>query len=250
MPPHPVDDAYDEVLNWKGMVSAGQQQQHRLLRQLKATGNKEVAGLVDELEASTGKLAALYRASNLKNRETQFRLDELSERVEQIQKQLAAASTDFREQQKQQRRTTDDIRRALPEDTVLINILGYERVTRMEAGKAVNPPSCLVAFVVRHQGPAERVELGPTEPIEKAIAAWRQHFGRKTSTDDPAEELRRLVWQPLEKQVAAPRPCSSRRIARWPPCHGRLYGSRIPTSACSTSLPWPSFRSRGRFPNF
>ncbi|HEX3657984.1 MAG TPA: tetratricopeptide repeat protein [Pirellulales bacterium] len=220
----PADEAYGEVLNWKGMISAGQQQLHRLHRQLKASGNKEVARLEGELEAATGQLAALYRAGNLKNRELQFRLDELSQRVEQIQKQLAAVSVDFRRQQSQQRRSEDEIRAALPADAALIDLLAYARVLRPDEVKAKVSPVALIAFVVRREGPVERVELGPAGPIENAIAAWRRGYGRKTAGEDPADQLQRLVWQPLEKHVAG----------------AKLL--LISPNSQTAPLPWPALR--------
>ena len=195
-----------------------------MLRQLKASGNKDAARLVDELETTTAQLSTLYRASNLKNRETQFRLDELSERVEQIQKQLAGASAEFRQQQAQQRRTTEDIRRALTDDTVLIDLLSYEPVPRVVDGKPINPSSALLAFVVRRQGPVQRVELGPSTEIEKAIADWRSSYGRKSGKLDPAEELRRLVWQALEKHVAGAKTLL------------------ISPNSTTAPLPWPALR--------
>jgi CHAT domain-containing protein/Tfp pilus assembly protein PilF len=223
----PADEVYGEVLNWKGLVSAGQQQLHRLHRQLKASGNKEVARLESELEAATGQLATLYRATNLKNRELQFRLEEQSERIEQIQKQLAGVSAEFRQQLAQQYRTVDDIRRALPPDAVLVDLVNYERVLRADGGKATVERTALVAFVVHHEGAVDRIELGSTGPIEKAIADWRKSFGRKTDGDDPAEVLRQLVWQPLEKHLAGAKTLL------------------ISPNGLTAPIPWPALRLQG-----
>jgi CHAT domain-containing protein/Flp pilus assembly protein TadD len=219
----PADDVYGEVLNWKGLVSAGQQQLHRLHRQLKASGNKEVIRLTSELEATTAQLATLYRARNQQNREIRFRLDELSERVEQIQKQLASASAEFRQQLAQQHRTVDEIRHSLPPDAALVDLVNYERVVKSDPS-STGFPTALVAFVIRSEGAVERVELGPIEPIEKAITRWRQSYGRASAGQDPAEDLRRLVWEPLEKQLAG------------------VKTLLISPNGLTAPIPWPALR--------
>src|SRR5262249_40819833 len=57
-----------------------------------------------------------------------------------------------------------------------------------------------VAFVLRQGKEPVRVELGPAEPIEKALAAWRQDIAR--GRDSPAAaELRHLLWDQLAPHV-------------------------------------------------
>jgi CHAT domain-containing protein len=144
---------------------------------------------------------------------------------------LAGESDDFRKLQEQGHRTAEDIRKVLPADTVLIDFTSYKHfqpgvpsatqaVRRgtpdlAAASSKVLPkngvdkapkdfvksaePSWLVAFIVRPNQPVERVELGPIEPVETAVANWRRTFGRKGADSDQGAELRRLVWQPLTK---------------------------------------------------
>src|SRR5262249_10912073 len=59
-----------------------------------------------------------------------------------------------------------------------------------------------VAFVLRQGKEPVRVELGPAEPIEQALAAWRQDIAR--GRDSPAaHELRRLLWDKLAPHLPA-----------------------------------------------
>src|SRR5262249_37754157 len=46
------------------------------------------------------------------------------------------------------------------------------------------------------------VELGPAEPIEKALAAWRQGIARGRD-GTAAAELRRLLWEQLAPHLPA-----------------------------------------------
>lgn len=100
-------------------------------------------------------------------------------------------------------------------------IVGYWRYTRRtwkQAGENEpadsSPVESLLAHVVRHDGSFTRVELGPIEPIERAVRAWRDAIGAglergvdaKVAQTDAArprgEELRRLVFDPLEEALA------------------------------------------------
>ena len=59
-----------------------------------------------------------------------------------------------------------------------------------------------MAFVVRNDRPVERIELGPSKPIAAAIDGWRKNFGMAVGGGaDPAEELRRLVWDKLQPSL-------------------------------------------------
>ena len=64
----------------------------------------------------------------------------------------------------------------------------------------------VVAFLVRPDRPIERLDLGPDAPIATAVDRWRATYvadrpALGTGRADPAVELRRLVWQPLERRL-------------------------------------------------
>src|SRR5262249_55807506 len=62
----------------------------------------------------------------------------------------------------------------------------------------------LTAFVVRPDRPLVQVLLGPVQPVADALDRWRTAVQRKspvTKPDGAGAELRRLVWQPLEKEL-------------------------------------------------
>ena len=92
-----------------------------------------------------------------------------------------------------------DLAKALPPRTAYIELLRYTRWNYDpgkpgEAGTTRIPHH--VAFVVRAEGPVQRIELGPVAPIEDALADWRHAIDRRS--DSPAAGvLRRLVWAPF-----------------------------------------------------
>jgi CHAT domain-containing protein len=56
-------------------------------------------------------------------------------------------------------------------------------------------------------GRSRRLELGPLAPIHQTIDAWRPLLRRekpapRDANDDPAKELRRRIWEPLEPHLA------------------------------------------------
>ena len=108
----------------------------------------------------------------------------------------------------------------LPDGVVLVDLLEYTDFTPPPAGKVRwNVERRLAAFVVRRGRPIERLDLGPIKPIEQAIAAWRVALGADPAPAKPtagqaaspalaprdrqdlANQVRRLVWQPLEPHL-------------------------------------------------
>ncbi len=198
----PAEQVYPEVFGWKGEIGARQRMLRRVHPQLAESGNAEAAQLEAKLADASAQLAALTRQNTRPALERGAEESALSAQVEQLQGALAGASADFRKQLDQQRHTPDDIRNALPRGAVLIDFLGYASyVVSPEKGKPGKWMRNLTAFIVRPNAPIERVELGAREPIEKAIANWRRTYGGK-SGGDPGAELRKLLWEPLEKYLA------------------------------------------------
>ena len=199
----PPDRVYDEVLAWKGAVTGRQAFIKSLRRDL--ARNPQAAALYSDLESATSELAVLTnRVPNTAEREAyKKRLDGLSERVEGLQAKLANASTPFAEQRAQQKRSSAELRQALPADTALVDLIEYDHYGRME-GSQDKPiwQSRVAAFVVRHDRPVAWVDLGPNADIDAAIEVWRTGFGIGDQSQRSAAALRQRIWQPLEASVA------------------------------------------------
>jgi CHAT domain-containing protein len=199
----PAEPVYAEVLAWKGAVTARQQAMRHLSR---GHENPQAAELYRQLADTARQLDSLSRATpKLGQVEAhRRRLEQLSESLETLEQKLAAVSADFHRQLDERKYTPDDIRRVLPKDTVLVDLLeyGFFEPRANPEGKTSNK-SRLIAFIVRPDQPVEKVELGLIEPIATAIADWRRSFGngRAAGKTAPAGDLRRLVWNKIEPHL-------------------------------------------------
>ncbi len=91
---------------------------------------------------------------------------------------MSVASKEFLRQNERLRRTVGDLRKALPADAALVDLLEYTHVAALtEKGGQFTSRRRFVAFVVRAKSPAVQIDLGPSEPIAAAIEAWRMNFG-------------------------------------------------------------------------
>ena len=242
-------DAYAQVLAWKGAIAA-RQESLRQMRQIKQTERSpEVGRLFDDLAAASRELSnqslVIPKAAAVEPHRA--KLAELNDRVELLQQQLAAKSEEFRNQQNKQRRTPDDIRRALPPDAALVDFLEYDHRSPPAAkGKKPVLERRLVAFVVRRDKPIERIELGSTAAIAGFIDAWRRNFGAHgtESAADPGRELRRLVWDRIEPKLGGAKtvlisPDGATTRFPWPALPGNKPGSYLIDDVAIAIVPVP-----------
>jgi hypothetical protein len=109
------DDAYAAVLAWKGAVFA-RQKAIRL-----AVNHGELSKLVEDLQAANQELAR--GASVGKQSPTDRRWRALDEKRDRLEGELARRSAEFRQVCEERCRTPEQIRRLLPENVVLIDLL-------------------------------------------------------------------------------------------------------------------------------
>ena len=89
----------------------------------------------------------------------------------------------------------------LPPNTIVIDFLRYTRFkqdTEIPGKKGASNIPSYTAFVLQANHPVKRVELGDAATIDQAVTQWRTAIG-KGQTTHAATELRKLVWEPLEK---------------------------------------------------
>ena len=58
-----------------------------------------------------------------------------------------------------------------------------------------------VAFVVRHDGPVVRLNLGPARPVSEAIDTWRETCGMSPQSAAAGRLLREKIWEPIAAQI-------------------------------------------------
>jgi CHAT domain-containing protein len=244
-----AEDVYAEVLLWKGSVTARQQVARQMRRALDGHSQPEVAQRYEQLAEATRNLANLYQQTPKPQQQEEHRrkLAALSERIEQLEQALAGASQEFRQQLEQQHRTPTDIRRALPADTVLVDLLEYDHYVPPEKkGQKPTWQRRLVAFVVRPDGPVERVELGRVDLINALVDAWRRNFGiaQGKSLLDPGTELRKLVWDKLppdvkDAKVVLLSPDGVTAQFPWPALPGKAPGTFLIEDTAIAIVPIP-----------
>ena len=201
-----AEQIYTQVLAWKGAVSRRQQAMGRVRQLLLTQHDPQLSQLFDDLVAASRELAnqALAVPQLGMEKQHQQKLEELNDQVERLQQELAAKSREFREQLVPEHRTPDDLRRALPPDAALVDLLEYKHFLRpTELDSKPVSELCLVAFVVRPTQGIVRIELGPTAPIAAAIEAWRAQLapGARPPEHDAGADLRHLVWDKLQPHL-------------------------------------------------
>jgi CHAT domain-containing protein len=197
-----LQKAYEQVLPWKGAVFA--RQQFVRLHQNLGKRSQVEADLFDLLQKTSQELANRAFVQPLPGEafKWQQELAALSKKYDELAAKLAELSPPFRQQHAL---VVADLQKALPAGTAFVDFLEYSHFAATEAGtRGPAQERRFVAFVVR-ASEFHVVELGPGQPIDKAVDAWRREIAGKGSIDKgepPARVLARKVWQPLEKYVA------------------------------------------------
>jgi tetratricopeptide (TPR) repeat protein/CHAT domain-containing protein len=262
------DSVYDEVLAWKGSISARQQAIRRARRAIAAGGSSKAAQQFDELTAASRELSNLSLTMPSPGREAtrRRRLAELSGQIEQLERDLAGISREFRGKLDERQRTSDDLRRALPAGMALVDLLEYDRfVPSKEKGAKPRWERRLAAFVVRPDRQVERVELGPVAPIAVAIELWRIRnaphpkwtppeqyilgkaltvWKRDFANADPGTKLREWVWEKLEPHLGDAgtvliSPDGATARFPWPALPGKEPGSYLIEQVAIAVVPVP-----------
>jgi tetratricopeptide (TPR) repeat protein/CHAT domain-containing protein len=151
-------------------------------------------------------------------------LADLSQRKEKLERSLAAELPTWQATALAQPPRHTELLQKLPQHVAVVDLLHY--VWFQPVGAPAKPTRSYAAFVLLHSPrtdraasgpgtPAEstappakqdgsclRVELGPAEPIEAAIAAWRDQIARD-KPESAAAKLRELVWAPIEQALTA-----------------------------------------------
>jgi CHAT domain-containing protein len=191
------DLALMTVLQRKGRV---QDALSESLVSLRRRLNSEDANLLDRFNETTTQLSRLVLAGpqQLTAEEFQQRSKELNEQREQLEAEIARRSAEFRAQS--QPVTLDAVRRALPDQTALLEFVSYrpfspKGITTKERYGA----SRYVVYVIRNQGEIRWRELGGTKEVDGAVQALRQALRdpQRKDAQQLARALDEVVMQPV-----------------------------------------------------
>jgi CHAT domain-containing protein len=191
-------------LTWKGAVLS-RQRRLRLQR-----SQPQLASDFAQLDRVASRLAALTLAVPDPKQQAAFRrqIEELTEEKERLESDLSRQSAAFRHERELERLTPARLQATLPPDAVLVDFLEYTH--RSPPGQAKGRWSYqrrLAAFVIRRDS-IEQLDLGAAQPIAESIDLWRRNTKRTRpvmNERDPAAELRRRLWEPLEPHLRGAR---------------------------------------------
>ena len=96
-----------------------------------------------------------------------------------------------------------DLLSALPEQTVVIDLVSYQRVEqgpKVIGAEGLRVATSYVGFVLKKNRLVERVDLGLAQPIDDAVRQWRAAIVALRPSPAPAT-LRRLLWEPLARDI-------------------------------------------------
>jgi CHAT domain-containing protein len=229
-------DAY-AVLWWgKAALARAFERRQHLLRQI---DDDKVRHKLKELLDARRELARLVLGLDKQAKGRDERLRQLTEHKEDLEKELAAKLPGLKDAQA----PPADLADRLPDDAAFVDLYRYRH--RPQGEKQFRPS--YVAFVLRKGQPVRRVELGQAEPIEKALAAWRQAIAQ--GLDSPAAaELRKLVWDKLAphlpaKEASAVYLCPDADLSAlpWAALPGRAQGTVLLEDHALTLVPHGPF---------
>lgn len=190
-------EIFAEVLSWKGSTLVRQ----RGLRL--AAADPAVNELFASLQDVARRLATLSRStpeSSDQEAALHGQLEELTLQKERLEVEIVRRSADFR--QASDPPTLANLVAALPDNTVLVDYLEFRRTQFPKDGTGNETIRReLVAFVIRKADRLEdqvtMFELGPAEPVARAIDTWRRSYGISAEGKSAGQLLRATLWEPL-----------------------------------------------------
>jgi CHAT domain-containing protein len=195
-----LDSAYDWVVRVKGSVTA----QQLWTRQARDEADPDTTRLLTRLRQVTGQLVGL---SVTGSQDVVALMRSLSDERAALERQLSERSQVFRAFQARARIGSSEVRAALPEDVALVDLVEYTYVSPPIKGQnGVTNEDRVLAFVVRRgQKTVDAVPLGSSKVLAELIDRWRSSHGAGKAplggTPDPGAELRKRLWEPLEKHL-------------------------------------------------
>ena len=207
--------AWDAVMRSRGLVLDEMAARHRVVS---TTEDPEIRALTTSLASARQRLAAAVVRGIRNDPPERYRrlLDQARGDKDRAERDLAARSAPFRDDQEKSRISVAELMTSLPAKAAVV---GFARYRRHDAApdqqRSAEGELSYLAFVLRGtQGAPAVVPLGTAATLETVISRWRQQIdqealagGRATARSEAAYqavagELRRQVWDPLLPYLA------------------------------------------------
>jgi len=198
--------AYAQVWQGKGNLTRLLQARHLAVQ---AARDEKTLAVWEQLRQSRRDLARLLNTPGLDREDRDKQLRQLNDVREDLERQLVESLPEYQALQKSAQQPLNDLLKALPRETVFVDLLRYRRLDK--DGKPH-----YVAFVVVSGKTVQRIELGEASAIDdglaawlKAINAWKPGLPAKeeqdllTESDLLGRKLSKLLWVPLADKIPA-----------------------------------------------
>ncbi len=209
-------EAVEEMWQWKGSVTR-RQQAYRSVAQ-----NPKLESFYTDLQTVTQRLSSLAQKvpalptakaneeaqleAKEKREKWQTAFNQLSEKRELLEREIAERSESFRQTGEPLR--VAEVQAALPSRTALIDILQYQHKIRTQTGKKTSYQSRFVAFLVQPNDAITLIPLGPAKDLTESINDFRIGFAKanlnaseRTLVKGASQNLRDQFWAPIEKHL-------------------------------------------------
>jgi len=173
-----------------------------------ASRDPDSATLADQLRLTRMSLAGMLLKPGRDADAHREKIEQLTETKEDLEKRIAAKLKLAPLKPATTSATPNRLRAALPDGAVFVDLYRYvyfEQDPKVKGKKGERRAESYIAFVLRKDKPAIRVELKEAKPIDDAWAAWRKAI-TTDRYDEKAErkaaaKFAELVWEPIRKQL-------------------------------------------------
>ncbi len=196
---------YSEVWSSKGVIAQVFERRHLAARA--AASNPEAAAILAELTDLRRRRAELILAPMPADPATRKKRDEdlqqMADRIADRDRDVRIGFPEVDRIERLRQATPADLQKVLPADAALVDFLRstiFEHDPK-EPGAEVKQTDSYLAFVVTKDRVAW-VDLGPADPIEGAVGAWRKAItGGKDFPSALPAKVRELVWSKVRKEL-------------------------------------------------
>jgi CHAT domain-containing protein/tetratricopeptide (TPR) repeat protein len=197
---------YREV--WASKAALTRVYERRALAARAAAEDPKAAALLDKLTDRRRHRADLLLAAIAADRASREQRDadlaQYAKEIEALDRELRPLFPAIERATKLAKAAPTELQEVLPAGTAVVDFLRYTLVElnpKVPGEDGVTRTACYLAFVV-NKDTVSWLDLGPAEPIEKAIVAWREAItaGKDIPPEVP-QKVRELVWAKVRKEL-------------------------------------------------
>jgi CHAT domain-containing protein len=204
---HLPDSPSDYETLWQSRAALTRLEERRH-RDFMASRDRQTAALADQLRLTRLSLAGMLMKPGRDAEAHHKKIEQLTETKEDLEKRIAAKLKLAPLQPTTASPTPKQLRAALPAGAAFVDLYRYtyfEQDPKVKGKKGEKRTPSYVAFIVRKDKPAIRVELKAAKPIDDAWAAWHNAITADRPDEkaerDAAKKLADLVWEPIRKHL-------------------------------------------------